>query len=244
MAPRAQEAFIFKWNLALLRSGGPTDVWWHPSVATKGRKWGATWPGGSGPAPPLTVYVYVPVCPSTLYLLGRPSPISVETQKCLWVWPPITSSPNRSHRRHSPIPVSLIYRSQQADPDKASGQDPALCPARHTAGSRTVQRTPKCTRLQGQHKATAKTPRSLRPLVRYPRKGGQQPLEHLHPPVIAPRGSQWPARFPRGVQTPWRGFCTGWSPPARGALRVSAEEKSLSFITYLPKDNVWEPRLL
>lgn len=88
MVPNVQQkAFIYKENLPILTIWQlhfclVTRQWYEQEGSTEEASLGSL----ARPFHLVWAYVYIPVCPRTLYLLGRPSPISVETEKFSWVW--------------------------------------------------------------------------------------------------------------------------------------------------------------
>lgn len=141
----------------------------------RGRKWRGdpAWGLWSSPST-CCVYGYIPVCPRTLYLLGRPSPISVETQKCSWVRPADHWLCLITKQEPPSLHVGLMYTPQQPQIQNRWIAFTPPSPQGHTAVSGRAQRTPRYTWLQGQHKSIAiKIPRALRPLVCYASKGWQ-----------------------------------------------------------------------
>lgn len=169
----------------------------------QGRKCRGDLAWSSGPAPPLTRCARVCTCLSKYpYLLGRPSPISVETQRAherdRRSFPQQTGTMVATHR----YCVSLMNRSQQPDSDEVNGLDPSL--SQRGTQQAAAQRTPKGTRLQGQRKSRAKTPRALRPLSATQAKRAAA-VKASASTVIAREVRRGASRFPERVQTQRRG---------------------------------------
>ena len=143
MAPRVQKTFISKWNLPILTVWCP-HLWLVILVSGDNEEGSAevTWPGGSGPAPPLALCIRVYTC-----LSKNPLPSgSAKSHICGNTKMLVSATADHcpfNHKTEATIATCgpYVYATAATDSEQVNSLHPSLPPGAHSGQWQSPENT-------------------------------------------------------------------------------------------------------